>query len=281
MESGATHFLNGKLVEEKDLVVSVRDLGLLRGYAVFDFLITYPPQRPFMLDRHIDRLFRSAAVIGLALPWEKAKVRQWVLDTLAANADGKEKAIKIVVTGGASSTILPETKPTIAILVDTRTPFPGEWYEKGVAATTAKFRRYAPEAKTNDYIEGVMRTREAAAQGAFEPIYYDDTQVYEAVTSNVFAVIDGALVTPKAGILEGITRAVLLEILPPAGIPVEARDFTIGDLRRASEIFLAASNKDVLPITTLDDAPVGNGAVGPITKHAMAQFAAFTRSENW
>jgi branched-chain amino acid aminotransferase len=281
MEHIPMHFLNGTLVPEHELVISVRDLGLLRGYAVFDFLITYPPQRPFMLDRHIDRLFRSAAVIGLAMPWEKAQVRQWVLDTLAANADGKEKAIKIVVTGGVSSTILPETAPTIAILVDTRTPFPDSWYEKGVAVTTAKFRRYAPEAKTNDYIEGVIRTREGAAKGAFEPIYYDDTQVYEAVTSNVFAVIDGALVTPKSGILEGITRAVLLEILPPAGIPVEVRDITIDDLRRATELFLAASNKDVLPITTLDGVPVGGGAVGPITRKAMEQFAAFTRSDAW
>ncbi len=277
------HFLNGKLVEEKDLVVPVRDLGFMRGFAVFDFLITYGGQRPFHLDRHLERLFRSAELIGLAVPWDKAQVRAWVMQALAANADGEEKAIKIVVSGGPSHTLVPAAAPTIAVIIDPRTEhqFPDSSYTDGVAVITDKFRRYVPEAKSNNYIEGVKEAQIAAREGAVETIYYDDAQVYEGSTSNVFAVVGGALVTPKSDILGGVTRGVLLEILPSAGVPVEARDITIADLRAAQEIFLAASNKEVMPVTRMDGVPVGGGAPGPVTKEVMRIFREFTRSGNW
>ncbi len=277
------HLLNGKLVKEEDLVVSIRDLGFMRGFAVFDFLITYRGQRPFYLDRHLDRLFRSAELIGLAVPWDKAQVRAWVMEALAANADGEEKAIKIVVSGGPSHTLLPSGTPTIAVIIDPRSAhqFPDSFYTEGVAVITDKFRRYIPEAKSNNYIEGVKQAQTAARSGAIETIYYDDAQVYEGSTSNVFALVDGVLVTPNANILGGVTRGVLLEILPPAGVPVEARDITIADLRAAREIFLAASNKEVMPVTHMDGVPVGDGVPGPATKEAMRIFREFTRSENW
>lgn len=283
MENTATHFLNGKLVKEDELKVSVRDLGFMRGFAVFDFLITYNGQKPFYLDRHIDRIFRSAELIEFALPWKKEQVRQWVSDALAANADGGEKAIKIVMSGGPSHTLLPEAEPTIAVLIDPREgyQFPAECFAKGIAVTTARFRRYVPEAKSNNYIEGVRQAENASKQGALETVYYDDAQVYEGSTSNIFAVIGGKLVTPRANILAGVTRGVLLEILPPAGIAAEERDFSFDELKNASEVFLAASNKEVMPVTRMDGAPVGDGAVGPVTKSVMKAFSDFTGSGNW
>ena len=279
----ATHFLNGRLVKEGELVVSVRDLGFMRGFAVFDFLITYNGQKPFYLDRHIDRLFRSAELIGLAVPWSKEQVHEWVMQALAANADGGEKAIKIVLSGGASHTLLPETQPTIAILIDPRKDyeFPGTHYTEGVAVVTDKFRRYAPEAKSNNYIEGVKKAQEAAKQGAIETVYYDDAQVYEGSTCNIFAVIGGKLVTPKSNILGGVTRAVLLEVLPSAGIPAEERDFSFDELKGASEMFLAASNKEVMPVAHMDGAPIGNGMPGPVTKEVMKAFRDFVLSGKW
>lgn len=281
MNTTPIHFLNGKLVKEEEMVVSMRDLGFMRGYAVFDFLITYPSQRPFMLDKHIDRLFHSAELIELATPWSKQQVRQWVMETLAANNDGEEKGIKIVISGGVSQSLLPENSPTIAIFVDTRHPFPAAWYEKGVGVMTVHFRRYTPEAKSNNYIEAVKQAQAAKKIDAIEPAYYDDTQVFEGATSNIFAVIGGKLVTPKSNILAGVTRGVLLELLPTVGIPVELRDFTFAELLSADEIFLAASNKEVMPVTRMDGNPVASGMVGPITKEVMKQFKDFTLSDRW
>jgi len=154
------HFLNGKFVEEKDLMVSVRDLGFARGYAIFDFLVTYPSRRPFMLSKHIDRLFNSASLIGLSLPWSKEDVKGWVIQTLATNNEGGEKQVKITVSGGRSDSLLPSSKiPTIAIVVDPRHFLPGEYYEQGAGIIMDKHTRYSPGAKTNNYIEGVKEAQ--------------------------------------------------------------------------------------------------------------------------
>ncbi len=276
----STHFLNGRLVGESELMVSVRDLGFARGYAVFDFLVTYPTQRPFLLSRHIDRLFASAAHIGLEVPWTKAQVADWVMRALAANNDGKEKGIKIMISGGVSHSLIPNGEPTIAITIDERHHLPLETYEKGASVITVKHQRYQPEAKTNNYIEAVKQSQAARKVSAIEPVYFDDNQVYECSSSNIFAVIDGALQTPKSNILSGITREVLLEILQ-LDIPIAERDFTIEEFLAAPEVFLTASNKEVAPIVRIDNHVVGDGTVGRITKNVMQQFKDFTLSNVW
>ena len=267
------HFLNGKLVGEEGLRISPRDLGFTRGYAVFDFFVTYGGT-PFMLERHVDRLFCSAEAIGLAVPWTQEQVRAWVLETLAANTDGAEKGVRMIVSGGVGEGLFPLGEPTIAIIVDSRHFLPAAYYANGVGITTVKYTRYAPGAKTNHYIEGVRQAAIARRVGAFEPVYYDDHQVFEGAASNVFAVIDGRLLTPKLNVLQGVTRDVLLDVLQ-LDIPVAVEDFSIDAFRGARELFFTGSNKEVLPITRVDGAPVGDGSVGPVTKEVMRQFQAF------
>lgn len=272
-----THFLNGRFVPEEELLIPVRDLGFLRGYAVFDFLITYPRHRPFQFDAHLDRLFNSASHIGLPIPWSKEQIAKWTLETLEKNTDEKEKAIKIIITGGVSSSLLPG-EPSIVILVDERHIYSPEHFTKGVGVITHHHLRHLPHAKSNNYIEGVRQAQRAYVTGAIEPIYYNDEQVFEGSTSNIFAVIDGKLVTPKTNILKGITRDVVLNALP---IEAEERDFTKDELMRAGEAFLTASNKEVMPVTSIDGAPVGNGEVGHITQEVMGQFRDYTLSDKW
>jgi len=274
------HFLNGKLVEEQDLMVSVRDLGFARGYAIFDFLLTYPSQRPFMLSRHIDRLFNSACLIGLYIPWSKEEVTEWVMQTLHANQEG-EKQIKIMLSGGISNSLLPTSKlPTIAIIVDPRHYLPRDYYDLGAGIVMDKFTRNNPDAKTNNYIEGVKQAQKAQTINAIEAVYYDDRQVFEASTSNIFALIGGRLVTPKSNVLQGITRDVLLEILK-LDVPIALEDFRLEELLAAEEVFLTGSNKEVLPITKIDGKDVGDGKVGIVTKEVMKQFQEFTLSDRW
>lgn len=274
-----THFLNGKFVPEGELVVSVRDLGFSRGYAVFDFFITYGG-RPFMLDRHIDRLFGSAKLIGLSIPWSKAQVKNWVEETLRKNNDGLEKAVKIIVSGGVSQSLLPSGDPTIAIVVDERHAPPQEYLEKGVGLISVKHTRYAPEAKTNNYIEGVKQAQIAKAEGALEPVYYDDHQVFETSNSNIFVVINNELLTPATHILHGITCQVLFEILK-LDIPVKTQDFSIEQLRSATEVFITGSSKEIIPVTVLDGTMVGDGTVGLTTQEVLKQFREFTKNGRW
>jgi len=273
------HYLNGKFVKKEELVVSVCDLGFARGYAVFDFLITYN-RRPFMLAPHIDRLFHSAEMIGLSVPWTKDQVTKLVFETLDQNKDGKEKAIKIILSGGVSNSLIPATEPTIAIVVDDRHVLPVEQYENGIGVITVKHTRYAPKAKTNNYIEGVKQAQLAKAAGAIEPVYYDDHQVFETSNSNIFALIDGKLFTPASNMLFGITRGILLDILK-LDVPVEAVDFSFDQLLTATEVFVTGSNKEILPVTQIDGKPVSDGKIGLITKEVMQQYREFTISDKW
>lgn len=275
-----THFLNGKLVSEEQLVISPRDVGFSRGYAVFDFLKTYPHHRPFKLREHIDRLFNSARLIGLQIPWSKERVQEWVMETLEANQTNGEKFIKIIVSGGVSNTMLPSGSPTMVILIDPAARYPKEQYEKGIGVIAVKHERYNPAAKSNNYIEGVKQTQQAKKIGAVEPVYYSDAQVFEGSNSNIFAVINKTLLTPSSNILEGITRNVLLEILK-LDVSVEVRNFTFEELLTASEAFLTGSGKEVTPITSIDGEPLGSGEVGPITKEVMRQYKEYTSSHLW
>ncbi len=260
-------------------MVPVRDLGFLRGFAVFDFLRTYNG-RPFKLVEHVDRLYNSAGLIGLRIKQSKKEVVELVGEALERNANGQEKFIKIIVSGGVSNSMIASGESTIVIMIDNCVVYPVDNYENGVGVITVKFERYIPEAKTNNYIEGVHQSQIAKESGAVEPVYYNDQQVFEGSNSNIFALIEGKLLTPKSNILKGITRQVLLEILN-LDVDVVEKDFDIEQLRSASEVFFTGSGKEVTPITKIDLGFVGDGMVGSLTREVVKQFREYTQSRRW
>lgn len=273
------HFLNGKFVSEDQLLISPRDLGFSRGYGVCDFLRTYHG-RPFLLEQHIDRLFQSAMLMSMSMPWEREEIKNRVQETLEKNTSDEEKYIKIIISGGVSRSIFPGSDPSIVIIIDSAEPHDDLLYKKGATVLTKKYERTTPDAKSTNYTEGVRQLMEAKKTGATECIYYGDLQVFEGVKSNVFALIDGKLLTPKSNVLSGVTREVLLDILD-LHVPVLAQDFTLSDLRGASEIFITGSATEILPITSIGRSPVGDGEVGLNTKESMRQFQKYTASDLW
>ncbi|MDO8610452.1 MAG: aminotransferase class IV [bacterium] len=264
------HFLNGKFVTEDQLIISPRDLGFSRGYAVADFLVTHNHQ-PFKLSEHINRLFKSAEIIGLKIPWNKTQLISWVIETLDKNDKNTEKMVKIILSGGVSHSMYQSEKPTIAIIIDEYTSQPSSYYENGVKIKTIKFKRPFPQAKTTNYVEGIKQLSEVKKDDISEIIYFDDSQVFEGAGSNIFAVINNVLVTPKNNIVEGITRKVLLEILH-LSIPIDVKNFTYDELLNSSEVFLTGSSKGVRGVIEINGKPVGDGAVGKITKEVEIQF---------
>jgi len=274
-----THFLNGQFVDEDSLLVSVRDLGYARGYAIFEFMMTHNG-RPFMLEKYMDRLFRSSEAVSLDLPWSKGQISDWVMQTLGANKSIQgEKVIRVTISGGSSFGLAPAEVPTIAIVIDARFPhIPGD-YTNGVHVLLSEFERYVPQAKTNNYIEAVRQFR-AAPSEIDEIIYHSGGMIREGTMSNLFAVIGGSLVTPETGILEGITRDVILNELS-LSVQAEARDFSVEDLLGASEVFITATGKEIMPVTKINNVPVGDGSVGRITKEVATEFRNFFESDLW
>lgn len=270
---GHIHFLNGTFVPDEALLISPRDLGFSRGYAVHDFIVTYN-NKPFKLAEHIERLFRSAEIIGLQIPWSKTQIREWVMQTLEKNDKDAEKTIKIFLSGGISNSMRQAKTPTIAIMISPRMFKPTSDYENGIQVKAVLYQRPYPEAKTNFYIEGVKQISLAENNDIAEILYFDNKQVFEGAGSNIFAVIDNKLVTTKSNIVEGITRNTLLEILQ-LSIPIAVDDFTFGQLENATEVFLTGSNSEVRGVVEINGRPVGDGNVGEITKEVIRQYRAY------
>ncbi len=264
------HFLNGYFVTEDDLLISPRDLGFTRGYAVADFIVTYK-NKPFKLSEHVDRLFTSAEIIGLHIPWTKTQMIKWAKETLEKNDKVTEKTIKIIISGGVSHSMHQAEIPTLVMIVSNRNLHPASSYENGVKVIAIEYKRQFPEAKHTHYVEAIKQLGKVKNEGIEDILYYDTNQVYEGSGTNVFAVIDGKLVTPKSNIVKGITRNTLLEILHLT-IPVEVRDFAFDELINATEVFITGSNSEVRGVIEINGESIGNGKVGEITKEVAKQY---------
>ncbi|MDX9787367.1 MAG: aminotransferase class IV [Desulfobacterales bacterium] len=269
-------YVDGQFVEAQNATIPVDDLALLRGYGVFDFLRTYNG-KPFYLEAHVNRLFQSAAGIGLHLPWSKPQVIDIVTETLAKN-HYSESNIRILVTGGSSDDgITPMGNSRLLVMITGLKPKPAWWYEKGVSLATYRTERDFPCAKSINYIAAIHALRKAEKAGAVEALYIgEDQHVLECTTSNFFGFKGDTLVTPDSNILPGITRQVVLELASKV-FRVEQRPVSLEELPRLDEVFITSSTREVLPIVRIDDMTFSQGKPGSRTLHVMRLFSDFVK----
>lgn len=268
-------YIDGEYIEDRTATLPVSDLAVVRGYGVFDFLRTYNGQ-PFHLEAHLQRLQRSAEIIDLELPWTLDEIKAIVLETLSRN-DHAESNVRIVVTGGTSDDyITPNGTPRLMVMVTPARKLPESWYTDGAKIITEPTERYLPGSKSLNYIPAIRALKHARAADAIEAIYSDrEGRVLEGTTTNLFAFFGDVLVTPNDGILPGITRSVVLEIAE-GHYGIQLRDIQREELLRADEVFITASNKQIVPIVRVDDAVIADGRPGTHTRHLMELFAAYT-----
>lgn len=248
------------------------DLAVLRGYGVCDIMRTYKG-RPYFLDAHVNRLVHSAEKTGLALPWSARDIQKIVLETLDRNKGMDEVNIRIIITGGSSSDFFhPQGHPRLIILVTDMAKLPDAWYEHGVKVVTHAQERSLPDAKVISYIPAAMALKTAKKKGAIEALYVNSqNQVLEGTTSNLFAFFNERLVTPKDGVLKGITRQAVLSLARTL-YTVEEKPVLLDRLLTADEVFITGTNKCVVPVVQVDDTPIGSGRPGPRTRRLMAEL---------
>jgi branched-chain amino acid aminotransferase len=268
------YYIDGEYADADNARLPVDDLSVLRGFGVFDFLRTYGG-RPFHLEDHLERLKRSAELIGLGVGRPLTEVGDIVQETLRRNGHA-ESNIRIVLTGGASpDCFLPAGRPRLLVMVTPLSPPPEAWYREGVKIVTIPYSRYLPGAKSINYIPAIHAMQDARREGAIEALYVKaDGRVTECTTSNLFAVISGRLLTPETDLLPGITRQVLLELDLPQ--PSEIADLTLDVLYTADEVFITASNKEVVPVVRINERPVADGRPGSQTREVMKVFRDYT-----
>lgn len=273
------YYVDGKFVPASRAMVAVGDLGLVRGYGVFDVLRTYG-RLPFALRPHLERLQRSAQQINLALPGSVADLEQLVYATLAQNATiepERDVTIRLIVTGGQSSGfILPDAPPTLVILIAPAREFPASHYSSGASLITVDIPRFMPAVKSINYISAILGQQKARAAGAVEALYCTaDGVISECTTANFFVVAGDRLITPDQDILAGITRSITLELAADV-LDVELRPVHRTELGQIDEAFITSTTKELMPIVRIDDIVIGDGRPGRITQRLTDLFRSLT-----
>ena len=271
-------YLNGKIVPIGDARVSVNDIGLLRGFGIYEGLITHN-RKPFMLADHLERFHRSAGKMSLAIPVSDADIEVAINDLVERNVPKDTEAlIRIILTGGETRGVIDYgDTPTLFILVTEFAPLEAEYLEHGCSLMSVEYHRDLAEIKSINYIKTVLLQKERRAKGALEVVYTWQGYVYECGGSNIFIVKGGKLITTKDDIVLGITRKVVITLARPL-FEIEERPITVEELRTADEVFITGSFKEVVGVVAIDGKKVGDGMVGPTTKKVMDAFHDFARS---
>ncbi len=281
-------FMNGRMVPEKEAVVSVFDHGYLYGDGVFEGIRAYNG-RVFRLEEHINRLFESAHSIMLPIQYDPQTMVKAVVDTVNAN-NLRDAYIRIVVSRGIGDLGLDPQKCSAAqvcIIADKITLFPKELYDEGLSVVTVATRRNAadaidPKIKSLNYLNNVLVKIEANRAGVLEAVMMTaQGYICEGSGDNIFIYRKGKLMTPPPylGILEGITREAIMELAGQEGIPVVETPFTRHDLYVADECFLTGTAAEVIPVTEADTRLIGGGKPGPVTRRLMDRFRELTQHE--
>jgi branched-chain amino acid aminotransferase len=275
--SELTYYVNGAFVPAQEAALPLNDLGIVRGYGVFDLLRTYGTT-PFRLRDHIRRLESSAAQIALPLPWSTEELEEIVTQTYTRN-EIPDASIRIVVTGGPSPNFMtPQGNPSLVVMVHPIAPYPESYYTQGCKATSTLVERTMATVKSLNYIGAIVAMEEASKTGAVEAIYLDSQdRLTEGTRANLFVVHGNLLITPREGVLKGITRNVVLEIAANHFEVVEG-PIHYQDLAAFDEAFLTSTTKEVLPIVQIDQQIIGSGKPGPATKRLMQLFHAYATS---
>lgn len=283
-------YLNDRLVPKAEAVVSVFDHGFLYGDGIYETVRAYDGVI-FKLDEHIERLFRSASLIGLAARLDLDGIKAAIHDTLRANSL-RDAYVRMTISRGYGPIGLdPELckKPTLVIIAEEMRVYPESFYESGIDAIICRTKRNLKEAvdpqiKSLNFLNNILAKIEAKKEGAFEALMLNVSGfITEGTISNIFFYKEGVLCTPSpdCGILDGITRKVILDIALKEGLHVKEGEFTSADIYAASEVFITNTTAEVLPVRRVDNVRYKAGDVGKLLRKAYRdEVAAFIRGSS-
>jgi branched-subunit amino acid aminotransferase/4-amino-4-deoxychorismate lyase len=257
---------NGALVLPAQASISVFNPAIYGAFGVYESM-QVANGVVFARDAHMQRLAHSAEIVGLRLPADLAAFGRWIAEVLEANA-AADCTLRLFVVGGddgaeASAFIWPQP-PTI---------FPATYYVDGVAAITVEGERYLPQAKSLNTLVTFLARRRAQEQGTHEALLHHAGYLTEGSNSNLFAVIDGQVLTPPGEqVLAGVTRDLLVSLSQGHEYAIREAPLALTDNSRWSECLITSTSRHVMPVTTLDGRPIGDGRVGPLTQRLAALF---------
>ncbi len=274
-------YLNGRLVPKEQAAISVFDHGFLYGDGIYETMRAYNGSF-FLLSRHLVRLRYSADAVSLTLPMSLDKIGAALHETLTANRLG-DAYVRLHISRGPGEIgldpgLCPE--PTMVIIAKPFKPYPLEYYDRGVSVSIVTTRRNHPLAlnpsiKGTNFLNNILAKVEANKTGAYEGIMLNwEGFVAEGTISNIFLVKEGVLRTPalSVGILEGVTRGLVLDLARKEGIPAQEAAFYPQELLESDECFITNSTVEIMPVTLINGSRVGSGRPGPLTATLMKAY---------
>jgi len=236
----------------------------------------------FRLSEHVQRLYRSAKILEIEIPYPQDRIESIVLETLRVNGMAEGYIRPLVFLGAGAMGLLPADNPVkVAVIAWPWGAYLGEeGLERGIRAKISSYTRHHPNVSMTkskacgQYVNSILAKREVTRMGYDEAIMLDTQgMVAEASGENVFLVRDGVLRTPPLGsILEGITRDCVITLAREKGIQVVETPITRDELYGADEAFLTGTAAEVTPIREVDDRTIGSGSRGPVTRTLQTAF---------
>ena len=267
-------YLNGEFLPLRLAKISVLDRGFLFGDGVYEMIPVFGG-KPLRLSEHLDRLKNSLTGIRMASPLDEG---QWVAIFNRLISGKQDQSIYLQITRGEGTkrdhAFPVGVAPTVFAMCTPIAPIPASGAK---AITLPDIRWQWCNIKAITLLANVLQRQQALDEGCAEAILLRDGYVMEGAASNVFAVVDGVLLTPPKGnfILPGITRDLVVELAQANAMALEQRSTSLEELRVAEEVWLTSSMREVLPVVELDGRKVGNGQPGPVWARMNALYQAF------
>jgi len=252
-----THFccINKQIRPISEGNIGVNDLGLLRGYSIFDYFRTYNG-KPFLWDWYWERFENSARIMNLTIPLSQTETFE-IIQELIKLSEKDECGIRMILTGGYSENSISSTEPNFIILSeDIHSPKAKE-YTDGIRIISHEYQRDLAEVKSTDYKHLMLLQKHLKAAEATDVLFHYQNRISELSRSNIFIVKNENIITPKNGILNGITRRLVLDLIRDKFQLIE-RDIYLSEVYEADEVFTTSSTKQVLPISTIDSIKIQN-----------------------
>jgi branched-chain amino acid aminotransferase len=279
-------YWEGRVTPVDEARVSVLDGGFLYGDGIYETMHVYGG-RVFALERHLDRLERSAAGVKLALP-PRRELRAAVEDTVAANGEPHAVARLTVTRGRLARRLDLSTAgaPSVLVTVDPLDPADDERRHRGIRVIYSRFLRLSGHplsgVKSTNYQVSLFARNEAREAGAQEVLVPNESgDIVEAAAANVFLVEGGGVVTPplRSGILGGITREVVMELAAARGLEVREETLPRARVEAADELFLSGTTIQVAPVVQVEEHVVSGGRPGPLTVRLLGDYLDAVRAD--
>ena len=286
-------WFNGELVPWDEATVHVTAHVMHYGSSVFEGIRAYASNdgpAVFCLDDHIVRLFNSAKIYRMEIPYTQEEIKQAILETVAANGHNSCYIRPLVFRGAGSLGVNPQDSPVEVVILSF------EWgaylgpeaIEQGVDVGVSSWRRMAPgtfpaAAKIGgQYINSQFITMEAVGHGYVEGIALDvNGLVSEGSGENIFVVTKGTIVTPSfaSSILQGITRTCVIQLCRDLGYPLREESIPRELLYLADEVFFSGTAAEITPVRSIDGIAIGSGRRGPVTERLQSEFFGITQGK--